>query len=171
MSHLSAPTPSLRTILGTFAQAPDLPASALLTADHIQAACTELGVEFATEDHHVWTPALTLWTFLTQCISTSKSCAAAVARAWVLRAALGLGPCSEATGAYCKARAELPVALLSQLATRSGDELEQQAAPEWRWKGRRVLPGDGATPSGPDTPANQAAYPRHKNQKRGLGSR
>lgn len=169
MSHLYAPTPSFRTILGTFAQDPDLPARALLTADHIQAVCTELGVEFATEGHHVWTPALTLWTFLTQCISTSKSCAAAVARALVLRAGLGLDPCSEGTGAYCKARAKLPVALLSRLATRLGDELEQQAAPEWRWKRRRVLLGDGATLSGPDTPANQAAYPQHKNQKRGLG--
>jgi hypothetical protein len=168
MSHLYAPAPSFQTILRTFAQAPDLPARALLTADHIQTVCAELGVDFATEGHHVWTPALTLWTFLTQCISTSKSCAAAVARALVLRASLGLDPCSEATGAYCKARAKLPVALLSRLATRLGDELERQAAPEWRWKRRRVLLGDGTTLSGPDTPANQAAYPQHKNQKRGL---
>ncbi|MDY3559187.1 IS4 family transposase, partial [Gemmata sp. JC673] len=103
-----------------------------------------------------------------QCLSTSKSCAA-VARAVALRVTLGLHPCSEATGAYCKARAKLPVALLSRLATPSGDELERHAPKEWQWKGRRVLLGDGTTLSGPDTPANQAAYPQHTNQKRGLG--
>ncbi|MDY3563049.1 IS4 family transposase [Gemmata sp. JC673] len=169
MSHLHAPTPSFQTILRTFAQAPDLPARALLTADQIQAAGADLGVDFATEGHHVWTPALTLWTFLTQCLSTSKSCAAAVARALVLRVALGLDPCSEGTGAYCKARAKLPVALLSRLATQLGDELERHAPKEWQWKGRRVLLGDGTTLSGPDTPENQATYPQHTNQKPGLG--
>jgi hypothetical protein len=169
MSLLYPLTPSFQTTLRTFAQAPDLPASGLLTEAHIQAACDERGVDFATEGHHVWTPALTLWTFLSQCLSDSKSCAAAVARAVVLRASLGLSPCSEATGAYCKARAKLPVALLSRLATQLGDELERQAAEEWQWKGRRVLLGDGTTLSGPDTPENQAAYPQHKNQKRGLG--
>lgn len=169
MSLFYAPTPSFRTTLRTFAQAPDLPASGLLTETHIQTACDELGVDFATEDHHVWTPALTLWTFLTQCLSDSKSCAAAVARALVLRVSLGLSPCSEGTGAYCKARAKLPVALLCRLATQLGDQLERQAAKDWQWKGRRVLLGDGTTLSGPDTPENQAAYPQHKNQKRGLG--
>ncbi|MBY0455731.1 MAG: IS4 family transposase [Gemmataceae bacterium] len=169
MSLLYPPTPSFQTTLRTFAQAPDLPASGLLTETHIQTACDELGVDFATQGHHVWTPALTLWTFLSQCISDSKSCAAAVARAVVLRVRLGLSPCSEATGAYCKARAKLPVALLSGLATQLGDELERQAATDWQWKGRRVLLGDGTALSGPDTPQNQAAYPQHTNQKQGLG--
>lgn len=169
MSLFYAPTPSFQTTLRTFAQDPDVPARALLTEQHIRTACAELGVDFATEGHHVWTPALTLWTFLTQCISDSKSCAAAVPRALVLRVRLGLDPCSEATGAYCKARAKLPVALLSRLATQLGDEIEQHAAVEWQWKGRRVVLGDGTTLSGPDTPENQAAYPQHTNQKRGLG--
>jgi hypothetical protein len=169
MSSSYAPTPSFQSTLRTFALAPDLPRGDLLTEQHIRTACDELGVDFAAEAHHVWTPALTLWTFLSQCVSDSKSCAAAVARALVLRVSLGLSPCSEATGAYCKARAKLPVALLSRLATQLGDELERRAAKEWQWKGRRVLLGDGTTMSGPDTPENQAAYPQHKNQRRGLG--
>jgi hypothetical protein len=161
--------PSFGTTLRTFAQAPERPLAALLTEQHIQTACDELGVDFATEAHHVWTPALTLWTFLSQCLSDAKSCAAAVARALALRVSLGLSPCSVATGAYCKARAKLPVALLSRLATHLGGELERQGSEGWRWKGRRVLLGDGTTLSGPDTPENQAAYPQHHTQKRGLG--
>jgi hypothetical protein len=127
MSSSYPPTPTFRTVLRTFAQAPDLPLGDLLTEQHIRTACDELDCEFATEAHHVWTPALTLWTFLSQCLSDSKSCAAAVARALALRVGLGLSPCSVATGAYCKARAKLPVALLSGLTTQLGDELERQA--------------------------------------------
>jgi hypothetical protein len=80
-----------------------------------------------------------------------------------------LPACSAATGAYCKARAKLPVPLLRRLATQVGSELERQASPRWRWKGRRVLLADGTTASGPDTPANQAEYPQPGAQKPGLG--
>jgi hypothetical protein len=169
MSTSYAPRPTFQTTLRTFAQAPDLPFADLLTESHIQTACDELGIDFASEPHHFWTPAFTLWALLTQTVSASKSCVAAVARALVLRVSLGLDPCSENTGAYCKARAKLPVALLSRLATHLGDELERQADTAWQWKGRRVLLGDGTTMSGPDTPENQAAYPQPNTQKRGLG--
>lgn len=169
MSSSYTPRPTFHTTLRTFAQHPDLPFADRITEDHIQTACDELGIDFATEAHHIWTPALTLWTFLTQAISGSKSCVAAVARALVLRVSLGLSPGSGNTGAYCKARAKLPVALLSRLATHLGDELEQQADKAWQWKGRRVLLGDGTTVSGPDTPENQAEYPQPNTQKRGLG--
>lgn len=169
MSSLYPRVPTFQTVLRAFAQAPDPNAGTGLAEQPILTACDELGVEFATEDHHVWTPALTLWTLLSQCVSTSKSCAAAVARALALRVALGLSPCSEATGAYCKARAKIPVALLSRLALQLGDQLEREAPAEWQWKGRRVLLGDGTTMSGPDTPPNQAAYPQPKTQKKGLG--
>ena len=165
------PPLSFRTALRTFAQSPDRTPDAPLTEPYLQTACVELGVDFATEPHHVWTPALTLWTFLTQCLSDSKSCAAAVARALVLRASLGMEPCSEGTGPYCKARAKLPVALFARFALQLGEELEQPAAKEWQWKGRRVVLGDGTTMSGPDTPENQAAYPQPRTQKRGWDSR
>lgn len=163
------PPPTFRSVLRTFAQDPDLPLADLLPEEQIQRACQEEGVCFAQASHHVWTPALTLWAFLSQCLSDSKCCVAAVARALVLRVSLGLPPCAGATGAYCKARAKLPVPFLRRLATQLGDELERQAPAEWRWKGRRVLLGDGTTVSGPDTPKNQAAYPQPKTQKPGLG--
>ena len=169
MSSSYAPRPTFQTALRTFAQAPDLPFADLLTESHVQTVCDELSVNFATEPHHFWTPAFTLWTLLAQTVSASKSCVAAVARALVLRVSLGLSPCSENTGAYCKARAKLPVALLSRLATHLGDELERRADTAWQWKGRRVLLGDGTTMSGPDTPENQAVYPQPNTQKRGLG--
>jgi hypothetical protein len=166
----SYPTgPTFQTVLRTFAPSNELDCGTGLTEQQIQTACDQLGVDFATGSDDIWTPALTLWTFLSQCLSTSKSCAAAVARALALRVALGLSPCSENTGAYCKARAKLPVALFSGLTLQRGDQLEQQAPTDWLWKGRRVVLGDGTTMTGPDTPQNQAAYPQHHNQKKGLG--
>jgi DDE family transposase len=164
-----APALSFRTVLRTFGQDGATPLSALLSAEDIDLACREEGVRFAPASHHVWTPALTVWALLSQCLSDSKSCVAAVARALTLRVGLGLPPCAAATGAYCKARAKLPVPLLRRLATRVGGELERQAPPGWRWKGRRVLLADGTTASGPDTPANQAEYPQPGTQKPGLG--
>jgi hypothetical protein len=169
MSSSYSPPLTFGATLRTFAQDPELPFAGLLSEDQLAATFERHGVAFAGAEHHVWNPALTLWTFLTQCVSDSKSCVAAVARAITLRVRLGLLPCSQATGAYCKARAKLRVAVLSELATHLGDELESQADPSWRWKNRRVLFADGTTVSGPDTPANQAAYPQPPNQKKGLG--
>jgi hypothetical protein len=90
MSSSYAPRPTFQTTLRTFAQDPDLPLADLLTEGHIRTACDDLGIDFATDPHHIWTPALTLWTFLTQATSGSKSCVAAVARALVLRLGPGL---------------------------------------------------------------------------------
>ena len=170
MSYPDSPRqPTFRCVLRSFGQDGASSLADLLTQGDIQRACDEEGVRFARADHHVWTPALTIWCFLSQCLSDSKSCVAAVARALVLRVSLGLPPCSEATGAFCKARAKLPVSLLRRLATRLGAELERQAPDPWRWKGRRVLLADGTTASGPDTPENQAEYPQPNTQKPGLG--
>jgi hypothetical protein len=127
------------------------------------------GANFAGDAHAIYTPAVTLWAFLTQCLSRSKSCMSAVARVLVLRTALELPPCSANTGAYCKARAKLPEALLERLTYQVGDLVEDQAPDRWRWQGRRVLLADGFESSMHDTPANQAAYPQPKTQKPGLG--
>jgi putative transposase len=112
---------------------------------------------------------VTLWAFLAQCLSASKSCVSAVARVLVLRVALGLPPCGAGSGAYCKARAKLPEGLLRRLTLQVGAAVEGQAPDAWRWHGRRVLLADGAELSMPDTPANQQAYPQLRNQKPGLG--
>jgi putative transposase len=117
----------------------------------------------------IYTPAVTLWAFLTQSLSRAKSCVSAVARVLVLRTALELPPCSANTGAYCKARAKLSETLLRQLTYQVGDHVEDQAPAAWRWQGRRVLLVDGFESSMLDTPANQAAYPQPKSQQPGLG--
>lgn len=137
--------------------------------DTFQRACDRLGVRFASGLGEVWDPVLTLWAFLWQVASKSKSCTAACARALTWRLALGLPPCSTNTGAYCKARQKLPEALLEQLTLDLGERLEQQAPRAWRGRGRRVYLLDGTVVTAADTKANQAAYPQRDHIPEGAG--
>ncbi|MFO0792277.1 MAG: hypothetical protein U0805_22690 [Pirellulales bacterium] len=56
----------------------------------------------------IYTPAVTAWVFLSQCLSADHSCCEAVARLAAWRVSQGLAPCSRDTGAYCLARDVLP---------------------------------------------------------------
>jgi putative transposase len=144
-----------------------LPVADMLCEAEIQHAADAVDLDFG--DRPIYTHAVTLWAFLTQALSGSSSCLAAVARIVVLRAALELPPCSANTGAFCKARAKLSESFLQQLTYQVGESVEDQAPDAWRWHGRRVLLVDGFQSTMDDTAENQAAYPQPKSQKRGLG--
>jgi hypothetical protein len=149
-----------------FAQTEGLPFAEVLSADRLERALAE---ENACWAEKIYTPALTLWAFLSQVISADASCRAAVARvlAWLVSA--GEPPCTPKTDPFCKARQRLPESLLRRLLRETGQTLHQQASAEWWWQGRRVKLADGTTVSMPDTPANQQAYPQPSSQKPGLG--
>jgi len=117
----------------------------------------------------VYTPAVTVWAFLSQCLSADHSCRDAVARLAAWRVAQGLAPCSAETGGYCIARSHLPEKACRQLMRQTGRELEDEAPPEWLWHGRRVRAADGSTVTMADTPENQAEYPQLAGQKAGCG--
>ncbi len=117
----------------------------------------------------VYTPAVTIWVFLGQCLSPDHSCRDAVAQliAWLV--ALGRQSCSADTGAYCTARDRLPEEACVQLARDTGRQVDENAPRSWRWLGHRVLIVDGSTITMADTAANQAEYPQIPGQKRGCG--
>jgi hypothetical protein len=117
----------------------------------------------------VYTPAVTTWVFLSQCLSPDHSCRDAVARLAAWLTAQGRRPCSSDTGAYCTAREQLPEAGCHRLVCRTGKKVEDEAPDEWFWKGRRVRVVDGAAITMADTPANQAEYPQLKSQSPGCG--
>lgn len=161
--------PTFASVFRSFAQDPGLPFQQVLPAPLIERFAHEEAVHFGQQPNALYTPPVTLWAFLTQCLSDTKSCTAAVARVLVLYASLARGPCSANTGAYCLARAQLPEAFLRRLTYHVGQTLEEQAEPAWRWHGRCVKLVDGTVLSAPDTPANQAVYPQPSSQRRGLG--
>jgi hypothetical protein len=117
----------------------------------------------------IYTPAVTIWVFLSQCLSPDHSCREAVARLAAWRTAQGLKRCSADTGAYCTARDALPEAACHALIRHSGRAVEVEAPPEWLWHGRRVRVVDGSTLTMADTPENQAEYPQIPGQRPGCG--
>jgi hypothetical protein len=117
----------------------------------------------------IYRPAVTVWVFLSQCLSSDHSCRDAVARLIAWRLAGGLKPCSAETGAYCTARDDLPEEACVELMRHTGRHVAEQAPAEWRWLGHRVLDVDGSTITMPDMPANQAEYPQLSSQQRGCG--
>jgi putative transposase len=126
-------------------------------------------VTFGATTRSVFTPALTLWAFLSQVVSKGKSCRDALLRVVALLIALHREPCSLDTAAYCRARAKLPTTVIRRLTTGAGQRMEQQAPKEWLWHGRHVKLVDGTTVTLPDTQANQQAFPQFPTQKPGLG--
>jgi len=160
-----------RMILSSFMQQDSLPFAQVLPEEAIQQAFADADADFAQDEENTYTPALTLWAFLSQVLHAKemRSCAAAVARVIVLLVAAGKDPCSDNTGAYCRARAKLPAAIIRRLTTDVADGCEQRLKTPWLWKGRHVHLVDGTTVSMPDTPDNQAAYPQANTQKEGVG--
>jgi DDE family transposase len=155
-------------VLAPFLGAEGLPFADVLTAADIAQAFADEHVSFGHAPHSFWTPALTLWTFLSQVLDGLKSCRAAVWRAFT---ALALDrPLAECdTGNYCRARAKLATGVLRRLTLQVARGLEKEARADWRWKGRPVTLVDGFTARLADTPENQAAYPQPNTQQPGLG--
>ena len=114
-------------------------------------------------------PTETLSMFIAQVLSADGGCQHAVNDAMVKRVVNGLEPGTTDTGAYCKARARLPLPMISTLARETGRIIAEGAAPWWHWRSRPVRLVDGATVTLSDTEENQAAYPQSSSQKAGLG--
>jgi hypothetical protein len=158
-------------VLASFLNRPGLPFADVITETSIQKAFDDEAVWFAENEDAVYTPAITLWAFLSQvlCKGELRSCVAAVARISTLLVALERGPCASNTGAYCRARGKLSEPALRRLAVEAAAGCEKQIKQEWLWHGRHVYLADGTTISMPDTPQNQKLYPQPRTQQKGLG--
>ncbi|MGB6041610.1 MAG: IS4 family transposase [Pirellulales bacterium] len=160
-----------RLVLASVLQPSGLPFSDVLTEEEIEEAFDEEECSFAQEEGDVFTPAMTLWGFLSQVLhkEEQRSCLAAVSRTIVLLIALGREPCANNSGGFCKARAKLSEVVIERLATRVGSGCEKQVSEDWLWNGRHVKLADGTTVSMPDTEENQEKYPQQASQEEGLG--
>jgi len=138
----------------------------LLTSEHMLDK-----VESLLPEHRerLFPPTETLSMFMTQALSADGSCQKVVNAAAIKRLTGGLPRCSTHTGAYCQARARLPLDMVRTLTRYTGQGIAARAPATWHWRGRPVRLVDGTTVTLPDTPANQAVYPQSHNQKPGLG--
>jgi hypothetical protein len=149
-----------------FTQAAALPFADILPDEQVQQAVQAEQVSFRDR---LFSPAVTLWMFLSQVLDASHCCRQAVARFLAWRLGQGLAPCSADSSAYCKARGRLPEAVLARLVRQTGQRTPQEMPAGWRWAGRAVKVVDGTTVSMPDTPANQQTFPQSRAQKAGVG--
>ena len=156
----------LESLCRQFGADSELPFAPLLCAERVEAILRE---EEASGRDCLYTPALTLWAFLSQCLCPDGSCRKAVARvlAWLL--GQGEKACSAQTGPYCKARQRLPLSVFTRLTRTTGRDLMEQLPEAWRWRGHRVKLVDGSTVTMPDTPELQQAFPQQCQQAPGLG--
>ena len=164
-------TGRFRLVLSSFLQSDGLPFGNTLPEEEIERTFDEENVSLGVGEDVVYTPAVTLWAFLSQMLhrGEQRSCMAAVSRVVVLLVALEREPCSSNTGAYCRARAKLPEQALRRLTLQMATGCEEEAPSDWLWHGRHVKLVDGTTVSMPDTDANQAEYPQQVGQEEGLG--
>jgi IS4 transposase len=165
---------SFQPLHRSFLQHEGLPFADVLSEETIARVAKDAGVPLSdagADIDVVYTPAVTLWAFLSQVLhqKAQRSCTAAVARVVLLCVALGREPCSSDTGAYCRARKRLPLVLVQRLTYHVADAAEAKTLEGWLWKRKHVFLVDGTTVSAPDTPALQAKYPQPSTQKRGVG--
>jgi len=148
------------------AQNPGAVFEGVLSKHEVDEQCRLLG--------HMWrdrifTPLVTLWTFLWQVLDADPACRQAVARTLgFLSATVGLDA-SHDPSAYCKARKRLPEQLLPGLTRLVAHKLAAKVQPTGLWHGRRVKLLDGSSVAMWDSASNQAAYPQPKGQEPGCG--
>jgi hypothetical protein len=157
---------TLEEVRARFARGQGLPFADALTELSILDALGQHGVQYRDR---LFSPATTIWGFLSQVLSEDHSCRDVVSRLIAHRAASGLEPCSPNTASYCNARARIPTAVLRSLARRTAQQLQDGLPEGWKWNGRNVFIADGSHVSMPDTEENQGAYPQPVVQQDGIG--
>jgi hypothetical protein len=138
----------------------------LLTSDDLLDKVEE---QLPEHRERLFPPTETLAMFITQALSSDRSCQNIVNQAAMQRLIGGLSPCSTHTGGYCRARARLPLAMIKEVSQYVGELVNDMTPDLWRWKNRNVQLVDGTTVTMPDTSSNQRAYPQQRGQKPGLG--
>lgn len=130
---------------------------------------SSLGISYR---ERIFTPFVTLFSFLSQVFNDDGSCRRAVMELAIIRKSSRKKACSSATGSFCKAKERLPLVLIQTLVRFLAGRLSGER--EKGWKHGRVFVVDGTGFSMPDTQANADVFVRHganthtkKRQKKG----
>lgn len=153
-------------VRGKFANDNGLPFGRLLTREYVLAVLESEGHQYR---QRVFCPLVTLWAWLSQCLSQDKSLNEAVSRIVAHRVSTGLPACSASSASYSDARSRFPLPVMARMAKEIGTNVHNSAENAWHWRGREVFLADGTGLSMPDTPENQAVFPQIKSIKQGLG--
>jgi len=154
-----------RIVRDKFANDDGLPFGRLLTREYVLSVLESEGHQYR---QGVFCPLVTLWGWLSQCLSQDKSLNECVSRILAHRVATGLPACSASSASYSNARQRFPLSVMKRLAKEIGRNVHNSADGGWHWRGREVFLCDGTTLSMPDTPENQLAFPQVLSRPAGL---
>ena len=168
---LQASARSFSIICQSFQLDKGLPFAEVLSERDIKKAFDDNECRFGEGEHDIFTPAVTLWGFLSQVLFTGaeRSCKAAVHRISLLLERLGRPVCSANDGGFCKARAKIAEGVPKQLVRTMCERAERMAKSTLPNGRKNVWLVDGTTATGPDTAKNQAEYPQSDRQRKGCG--
>lgn len=136
MSILSARSPQSFTIFKrSMIQADGLPLSDILNSDLIADVFKEEGIQFGIADEDVYTPAITLWAMISQCLfsSSARSCKAAAGRVVSLWAQIAGRVVAQNAGNYCRAKAKISINAIRRITRRLASEVELEITPFVAW--------------------------------------
>jgi hypothetical protein len=151
------PRKDFGTVRDKFARDNGLPFGRLLTREYVLSVLESEGHSYRSR---VFCPLVTLWAWLSQCLSQDKSLNEAVSRILAHRVSIGLPACSAYSASYSEARIRFPEQVMQRMAREIGDCVHRSADGSWNWYGREVFLVDGTTFSMPDTEENQLEYPK-----------
>jgi hypothetical protein len=138
----------------------------VLPAERVQEAVEGAGVKYR---QCLFTPLVTLWTFLMQVLSTDGSCREAVAK---LLAMVSATPSPDAqdfdpdTGPYCKARIRLSQPVVTRLARDTGKALHDKHPSGKLLGGRRIKVADGLSFRCPTPRRTRNSFPSRPRRSR-----
>jgi hypothetical protein len=153
------PRKDFRLVRDKFARDNGLPFGRLLTRDYV---LSVLDGECHDYRSRVFCPLVTLWGWLSQCLSQDKSLNEVVSRILANRVATGLPACSANSASYSEARTRFPETVITRLAREIGRRVHDSAPQSALWHGREVFLVDGTGLSMPDTLENRLVYPPPK---------
>jgi hypothetical protein len=163
---VATPRKDFREVRDKFARDNGLPFGRLLTREYVLSVLADEGHYYKSR---VFCPLVTLWGWLSQCLSQDKSLNEAVSRIVAHRVSSGLPACAATSSAYSEARMRFPSSAMPRMAKEIGRNVHDARDTEWDWHGRPVYLADGTTFSMPDTPENQIEWPQVATVKPGLG--
>ncbi len=159
------PRKDFSTVRDKFARDNGLPFGRLLSREFVLSALEGEGHNYRSR---VFCPLVTLWGWLSQCLSQDKSLNESVSRILAHRVATGLPTISASSASYSNARRRFPEGVMVRMAREIGQRVHDSAPDSARWHGRSVFLVDGTGLSMPDTQENQLAYPR-ANERNEIG--
>lgn len=118
-----------RVVRDKFAKDDALPFGRILTRDYVLGVLEDEGHKYR---QGVFCPLVTLWGWLSQCLSQDKSLNEAVTRILVNRVATGFPACSASSASYSNARQRFPRAVMERMAKEIGSNVHKSADDAWR---------------------------------------